>query len=92
MSDYSNGAVTVGATPTLVCTAGAENDGVLLQNTGAVAVFVGGPAVTASGATTGISLAAGATLSVPSVGGLTHNVYATVASGTSTVVYLYPNV
>jgi hypothetical protein len=39
-----------------------------------------------------VSIAAGATLSVPSVGGLTHNVYAVVASGTSTVVYLYPNV
>ncbi len=89
---YQNGSVTVSTTPTLIANVGAENDGVLIQNTGAAAIFVGGPSVATSGANLGISVAAGATLLVPSVGGsAVIPLYGIIATGTAAVVFLYPS-
>jgi hypothetical protein len=56
----------------------------IVQNAGDTAVFLGGEAVSASGAAAGLSLAAGATLTVPGGGPL----YGIVASGTGTVAFL----
>lgn len=89
---YYNGAVSVSATPTKLCNVGYENDGVLVQNTGAQTAYLGGPNVAASGANLGISIAAGAIMSVPTVGGGGSDLYATTASSTTTLVYLYPSV
>lgn len=89
MSDYAQGSVSVTSTATLVCLVGPENDGVLISNTGST-VYLGGSTVTASGATQGIPLATGATINVPSLGSVSHSLYAITATGTSTVNYLYP--
>jgi hypothetical protein len=90
MSDYAQGAVSISAIATLVCQVGPENDGVLVNNSGSATVYLGGRSVTASGAAQGIPLLANATITVPSLGSVTHSLYAITASGTSTVSYLYP--
>lgn len=90
MSDYSQGSVSVTSTATLVAQVGPENDGVLVYNAGASTVYLGGRSVTASGAAQGIPLAASATITVPSLGGVSHSLYAVTASGTSTVNFLFP--
>lgn len=86
---YVSGSVSVGTTATKVCTVPADNDGVLVSCSAAT-VF-GGPGVTA---TTGLSMPAASTSVppqwIPSVGGAVHDLYAVVASGSSTVTYLYP--
>jgi hypothetical protein len=89
-NSFANGAVSVTSTATLVCTVRGVNDGVLVQNSGATDVYLGGPSVTASGATQGVKLAAGATVTVPTSGPYAHNLYAITASSTSTVAYLFP--
>lgn len=90
---YKNGAASVGTTATLLLTVNTENDGVLVQNTGSVVVYFGGPGVTANTAATGgVSLAANGTMTIPSVGGYAHDLYAVVASGTATVSWLQPSV
>jgi hypothetical protein len=86
---YAQGTVTVGTTATKVCTVPAENDDVLVYCS-AITIF-GGPSVTATGATMGITAPIGLT-HIPSVGGVVHDLYAIVASSTSTVSYLYPAV
>jgi hypothetical protein len=91
MTDYSNGSTTVGTTPTKICTVSPSSDGVLIQNNGSAALFLGGPAVTVSGSTVGISVAAGATVNVPTTGGTPHDLYGVVATGTAAVTYLFPN-
>jgi len=88
MGLYINGAVSVTSAATFVCTVGAESDGVLVANIGSTAVVLGGSGVTA---TTGIPLAASASVLVPSVGGVTHDLYAITASSTSTVTFLFPS-
>ncbi len=90
MSDYTQGSVSVTSTATLVCQVGPENDGVLVFNGGSATVYLGGKSVTASGAAQGIPLAASATINVPSLGSVSHSLYAITASGTSTVNYLFP--
>lgn len=87
---YFNGLVTVGTAPTAICSVGARG-GVVFQNNGSAAVFLGGPNVAVSGATTGISVAAGATLFVPSVGTNPATLYGVVASATAPVVFLFPS-
>jgi hypothetical protein len=87
LANYSNGSTTVGTTATLVCSVDPEADGVLVQNGGSVAVVFGGADVTA---TTGISVAANATLLIPSIGGVAHELYGVTASSTAAVTYLYP--
>lgn len=87
---YSNGQAIVGTTPTPICSVG-ERGGVIIQNTGAAAVFVGGPNVAVSGASTGISLAAGATLFIPSVGANPKTLWGVVATASQPVVFLFPS-
>ena len=89
ISNYSNGSTTISTTPTLVCTVDEEASGVLVQNTGSAAIYFGGPNVTTSGAYTGISVAANATLFIPSLGGVQHTLYAIVGSSTQTCSWLY---
>ena len=74
IGNYSNGSTTVASTPTLICTVDPDSAGVLLQNTGSAAIFVGGPNVTTSGAYTGISLTNTSSPIVlfPSTGGVQH--------------------
>lgn len=85
---YANGSVSVGTTATKVCTVPAENDDVLVYCSAATAF--GGPSVTASGATAGVTVPATTLTRIPSVGGTVHDLYAIVSSGTSTVSFLYP--
>jgi hypothetical protein len=85
---YANGSVSVGTTATKVCTVPAENDDVLVYCS--AATFFGGPSVTSSGATTGVTVPATTLTRIPSVAGTVHDLYAIVASSTSTVTFLYP--
>lgn len=85
---YGNGAVTVTTTATKVCTIPAENDDVLVYCS--AATIFGGPSVTATGATMGVTVPASTLVHIPSAGGVVHDLYAIVASSTSTVSYLYP--
>lgn len=85
---YTNGLVTVTTTPTPICAVG-ERGGVLIQNNGSAAVFLGGPNVTVSGASTGIQLAAGATLFVPSVGTELETLFGVTAAGSAPVIFLF---
>ena len=62
---------------------GVTGEGVVLRNTGAAAVFLGGPDVTT---TTGLTLAAGATLTIPVETGA---LWGIVATGTINVEVLY---
>lgn len=87
-ASYAQGAVSVGTTATKVCTVPAENDDILVYCSAAT-VF-GGPSVTATGATAGVTVAATTLTRIPSVGGTVHDLYAIVASSTSTVAFLYP--
>lgn len=86
---YCSGTVTVGTSPTLVCSPGGSCGQVLIQNNGAAAVFLGSSSVAASGANAGISVAAAATVTVPC--GSAHDLYAIIASGTAPVAFLYPS-
>lgn len=87
---YLHGTVTVSSTATLVCSPAASSGGVVIQN-GATAIFLGGPGVTSSGATQGVSVAANATLVVPTVGYAPHDLWAITASGSSSVSFLFPS-
>lgn len=89
-ASYTQGTVTVGTTATKVCTVPTENDDVLVYCSAAT-VF-GGPSVTATGATAGVTAPATTLTHIPSVGGVVHDLYAIVASSTSTVSYLFPAV
>lgn len=82
----------VGTTATLIATVGAEpeNGGLLIQNNGSAAVFVGGPSVTTSGAPAGVQIAANGTLTIPTTGAEPLSLYGIVASGTCSVSYIYP--
>jgi hypothetical protein len=84
---YSNGQAIVGTTPTPICAATGRG-GVLIENTGSAPVFLGGPNVAVSGANTGISVAAGATLFVPTVGNLAAILFG-VAAASQSVVFLF---
>lgn len=91
MGDYAQGTVSVTTARTKLVTVSAANDGVLVQNQGTSPVFLGGPNVTAdTTATGGVSLAANAMVTVPSVGGMTHDLFAVTATGTSNVSFLMP--
>lgn len=87
---YSHGTVTVGITAALLVTVSAQNDGILIQNQGPGIVYLGGPTVTAdTAATAGLKVAANTTVTVPSVGGRTEDIWA-IASAASPVTYLQP--
>lgn len=85
---YAQGAVSVTTTATKVCTVPAENSDVLVYCS-AGAVF-GGPSVTATGATAGVTVPATTLTRIPSIAGTVHDLYAIVATSTSTVTYLFP--
>lgn len=89
---YSHGVKTVSTTRTLLVSTGAgNNDGVLVQNQGSTPVYLGGPTVTADGtATGGLQVPAGATVTVPSIGGGTADLWAVMATGTAPVAWLQP--
>jgi hypothetical protein len=91
MSGYKSGVVAVGTTATAIATvsgATPENGGIVIQNQDASnAVYLGGGGVATS---TGVKLAAGATLTVPSTGSEGDSVYGMVATGTVNVAYLHP--
>lgn len=90
MASYLHGTASVGTTRSVLVTTGSSG-GVLVQNNGTVAVFLGGSTVTAdTTATGGISVAAGATVTVPTVGGAKADLYAVVATGTANVAWLTP--
>jgi hypothetical protein len=90
MASYLHGTATVTTTRSVLVTTGASG-GVLVQNNGSVAVFLGGSTVTADAtATGGISVAAGASVTVPTVGGAKADLYAIVASSTAAVAWLSP--
>ncbi len=85
--NFVNGSVSVGSTATNILTV-TPGQVVVLQNTGSAAIFLGGSTVTSSGASVGYSLAAGASLTLPSVSEQGHVLYGIVATGTQTLVYL----
>jgi hypothetical protein len=88
-STYLSGSTSVGTTATLILTFPAEHGGVLLSNTGTSNIcYVGNTSVTA---TTGIPIAAGATLLVPSVGGSSRPLYGITSTSTPTITFLAPN-
>lgn len=90
MAGYRHGTVTVGTAPTLL-TETSSPGGVLVQNNGAAAIFLGGANVTAdTAATGGISVAAGASVTVPTTGGIDAGLYAVIATGTAAVTWLSP--
>jgi hypothetical protein len=87
-STYIHGTVTVESTPTLLFNTAETECGALIQNSGAVTIYLGGSNVSASGATAGYQLGANGSVLVPTVANAQCSLYA--ASGSSTVTYLYP--
>lgn len=93
-SQYVNGAVEVGTTPTLICQAPASpgdtlvGNTLIVQNAGASSVYLGGPNVASSGTSLGLALAAGATVALPTVY-TDIDLYGVTASGTMPVVFFY---
>jgi hypothetical protein len=83
--------VSVGTTATLICTVGSapENDGALVQNNGSTPVFLGGSTVTASGATAGVQVAAGATVTVPTTGAEPLSLYGKFGAGRTVIGWLW---
>jgi hypothetical protein len=87
---YGGGTVAVGVAPPTLLFAGSAS-GALIQNNGAVLVYIGGSTVTANTAATGgLTIAAGVTLSVPDTSATADGLYAVVASGTANVAWLAP--
>jgi hypothetical protein len=80
----NSGTVTVGTSPTPICAQGYSNRGAIVQNSGDTPVFLGAESVAASGTAAGVSLAAGATLTIPLAGQL----FACVDSGTGLVSFI----
>ena len=86
---YLHGTVTVGAAAVLLVSAGYSSGGVLVQNQGAEAVWLGGPTVTANTAATGgIQVPAGASVTVPTTGSGRRDLYAVAVTGPAPVTWL----
>jgi hypothetical protein len=85
---WNNGQVTVGTTATAICTASIVGS-VVIYNGGTGTLYVGGPNVTASGATQGVPVAASGSLSLVIAGDVARTIYGVVASGTAAVNFLY---
>jgi hypothetical protein len=91
---YSNGVVSCGTTATLIATPSSAPDvaGILVQNLGAVTLYLGGSTVTAgTTATGGYQLAASASVLVPTTGASTEALYGITASSTANVSFLFPS-
>ena len=89
---YKNGVVSVGTTATLIATPSSapDVDGILIQNLGAVAVFLGGSTVTANTAATGgYQVAASASVLVPTTGASAEALYG-ISTAACNVSFLYP--
>jgi hypothetical protein len=66
-------------------------DGILIQNLGAVTLYLGASTVTAgTTATGGLQVAANAIVNVPTTGASSEALYGIVASSTANVAFLYP--
>ena len=90
MPNYLHGTVAATSTAAVLFTSPSENDGVAVKNSGPVAVYLGGSAVTADTASTGgLPLHPGECVTVSTVGNLNADLYAVTASGTAYVSYLY---
>lgn len=91
MSGYVHGTVSVGTTATdLFSSPTNESGGVLVKNSGPVAVFLGGSTVTAgTAATAGLLLNPGESVTVTSTGASSADLYAITATGTAYVSYLW---
>ena len=90
---YQNGVVSVGTSATLIATPSSapDVDGILIQNLGAVTLYLGGSTVTANTASTGgYTVAAAASVLVPTTGASAEGLYGIVASSTANVAFLYP--
>jgi hypothetical protein len=92
---YQNGVVSVGTTATLIATPSSapDVDGILVQNLGSVAVYLGGSGVTANTASTGgLQLPASSTtpVLVPTTGASSEGLWGITASSTANVSFLYP--
>lgn len=85
--NYVQGTVTVGTTPTLICSPNAGAGGVALY-AAAAGVFVGGSSVAATGANAGPQLPATSLVVFPTSAGPT-GLYGVVATGTVAVSYSY---
>lgn len=84
--------VSWGTTATLIATPSSapDVDGILIQNLGAVTLYLGGSTVTANTASTGgYQLAASASVTVPTTGASSEALYRITASSTANVSYLY---
>jgi hypothetical protein len=90
---YKQGQVSVTTSPTLICStvATSGNDGVLIQNLGTVAVFVGGANVATSGANAGISVAANAIVTIPTTGAANNSIFGISATTGQLVSFLFPS-
>jgi hypothetical protein len=86
---YNQATTTVTTSATAIALVEADATGVLVQNNGSVLIYLGGPTVTSSGATQGVSVAAGATLLIPSTGSVPNTLYAVAASSTAAVAVLF---
>lgn len=92
---YKQSVTSVGTTAVLLATPSSapDVDGILVQNLGSVAVYLGGSTVTAGTTSTGgLQLAASSTtpLLVPTTGASAEGLYAITASSTANVAVLYP--
>ena len=83
---YVSGTVTVGTTATLIASPSGPG-GIYLSNSGAT-VYLGGPNVTASGATAGAAVLTGGNIILPTQGPA-HDLYGISASSTA-VSFVYP--
>jgi len=90
VATYASGTATVGTTAVLLMTT-QNSHGVLIQNNSGSSqvVYLGGPSVTASGATAGFKLAAGASQLVQTLGGTQCQLYAIASASGASVTYLY---
>jgi hypothetical protein len=88
---YAHGTTTGGTTAVLLATVTSPT-GVLVQNNSATAinVYLGGSAVTATGATQGYTLAQNVSVNVPTLGDASCTLYAIAASAGALVTYVYP--
>ena len=88
---YNNAGTSVGTSPTVIANVLSDGGGVLVQNNGTAAVYLGGPAVASSGASIGYMLAENTSVLVPSAGSADLALYAITGSSTATVVVLFPS-
>jgi hypothetical protein len=90
---FINAVTSVGTTAVAIANPGAvpDNIGVLVQNLGTTAVYIGGSTVTANTAATGgLQVAANAIVNVPCTGASAETLSAISASGTNNVATLFP--